>query len=154
MEVQQNSREFNLFSFLQWPKSLLAACLSRLSPACRGAESCQLVIALARCGLPQPPFQFVSENGEVVFLARLYQGEGEISLFDADYIPCPQLATHLSIAGQGDIVCLGTDSDFNMGVAWQHDRTIGQGEFTDGGQDDALCRGINYRTTGREIIRR
>jgi hypothetical protein len=64
------------------------------------------------------PFKFVSENGEVVFLPRLYQEEGSISLFDADYISCLQLASHLSITGQGDIVCLGTDPDFNTGIAW------------------------------------
>jgi hypothetical protein len=64
------------------------------------------------------PSEFVSKNGEVVFLARLYQKERSISLFNADYVTCLQIASHLSITSQGDIGCLGTNPYFNMSVTW------------------------------------
>ena len=110
MEVQQNSQEFNLFSILQWSKSLLPACCELLAGNCacviltefqtpswyfQSAIPARHASKARRAGeipnpkstisnLPLSPLQFVSENGEVVFLARLYQKEGPISLFDGD----------------------------------------------------------------------
>jgi len=106
-----------------------ALCRARSTiPARHASKAGERNLKSAIFNLPLSPFQFVAKNGEVVFLARLYQKERPISLLNADYIARLQIASHLSITGQGDIGCLSTNPDFNMGVTWQNYGTIGQRE--------------------------